>query len=320
MHAAARALTAWPDSTLGLRPERGGPPGWRISTYRHHPSPQSLLTSWGAHVRYTSSIIPAGARAGPPARGVSPSDDGGPHDLPGWVPYGLTLLRSTPELLVGLCPEGRGFLRRVSGGFETQVTAGLPRRSAPIRQPILAFTSVPCLGSLHIVPIAHVPRTPGGSSSACTPGEVTAKRNSFTKVKQRLRELNYKYALLFPAKLWVIDGEATRLFQSPEDVWTWLHAKGLVHSASDTLDDTTWLTPHSKRRKEKSSKAGPFRTQAVTEQEKATQETAHFSHNSLALSNKFQFPSDSDTGATSPSKASGDERAPLMTPRLADDL
>ncbi|KAJ1187096.1 hypothetical protein NDU88_003875 [Pleurodeles waltl] len=151
--------------------------------------------------------------------------------------------------------------------------------------------------------------------------EVQAKRNSFTKVKQRLRELNYKYALLFPAKLRVIDGEATRLFQSQEDVWTWLHAKGLVHSASDTLEDTTWLTPHSKLRKRKSSKAGPSRTQAVTEQEKAIQETVHFSQNSfLALSDKFQFPSVSDTGATSPSKASGDERAPLMTPRLADDL
>ncbi|KAJ1093556.1 hypothetical protein NDU88_006656 [Pleurodeles waltl] len=151
--------------------------------------------------------------------------------------------------------------------------------------------------------------------------EVQAKRNSFTKVKQRLRELNYKYALLFPAKLRVMDGEATRLFQSPVDAWAWLHAKGLVHSASDTLEDTTWLTPHSKRRKRKSSKAGPSRAQAVTEQEKAIQETAHFSHNSFfALSDKFQFPFNSDTGATSPSKTSGDERAPLMTPRLADDL
>ncbi|KAJ1204422.1 hypothetical protein NDU88_008200 [Pleurodeles waltl] len=150
---------------------------------------------------------------------------------------------------------------------------------------------------------------------------VEAKRNSFTKVKQRLRELNYKYALLFPAKLRVIDGEANRLFQSPEDAWTWLHAKGLVHSATDTLEDATWLTPHSKRRKRKSSKAGPSRAQAVTEQEKAIQEAAHFSHNFfLALSDKFQFPSDSDTGATSPSRTSGDERAPLITPRLADDL
>ncbi|KAJ1189277.1 hypothetical protein NDU88_006026 [Pleurodeles waltl] len=205
------------------------------------------------------------------------------------------------ELLVGLCPEGRGFLRRVPGGFETLVTAGLLRRSAPIRLPILAFTGVPCLGSLHIVPIAHVPRTPGGIFIC-----VCTRRGD---------------GLLHSAKLRVIDGEATRLFQSPEDVWTWLHAKDLVHSASDTLEDTTWLTPHSKRRKRKSSKAGPSHIQAVTEQEKAIQETAHFSHNSfLALSDKFQFPSDSDTGATSPSKASADECAPLMTPRLADDL
>ncbi|KAJ1109725.1 hypothetical protein NDU88_007085 [Pleurodeles waltl] len=88
-----------------------------------------------------------------------------------------------------------------------------------------------------------------------------------------------------------------------------------------TLEDTTWVTPHSKRRKRKSRKAGPSRAQAVTEQEKAIQEAAHFSHNFfLVLFDKFQFPSDSDTGATSPSKTSGDERATLITPRLADDL
>ncbi|KAJ1142758.1 hypothetical protein NDU88_009071 [Pleurodeles waltl] len=103
-------------------------------------------------------------------------------------------------------------------------------------------------------------------------------------------------------------------------VCTW-RGDGQPRRASDALEDATWLTPHPKRRKRKSSKAGPSRAQAVTEQEKAIQETAHFSHNSfLALSDKFQFPSDSDTGASSPSKTSGDERAPLMIPRLADDL
>ncbi|KAJ1215569.1 hypothetical protein NDU88_003177 [Pleurodeles waltl] len=61
-----------------------------------------------------------------------------------------------------------------------------------------------------------------------------------------------------------------------------------LRRASDALEDATWLTPHSKRRKRKSSKAGPSRAQAVTEQEKAIQEAAHFSHNSfLALSDKF---------------------------------
>ncbi|KAJ1208302.1 hypothetical protein NDU88_003688 [Pleurodeles waltl] len=94
-----------------------------------------------------------------------------------------------------------------------------------------------------------------------------------------------------------------------------------LRRATDTLEDATWLTPHFKRRKRKSSKAGPSLTQAVTEQEKAIQAAEHFSHNSfMALSDKFQFPSGTDTGATSPSGTSGDERAQLVTPRLTDDL
>ncbi|KAJ1082322.1 hypothetical protein NDU88_002490 [Pleurodeles waltl] len=94
--------------------------------------------------------------------GFPPTDDGGPRDLPGWAPYGLIYLRYTPELLVGPHPEGPEPLRRVFGGFATLVTAGYPQRAAPIRQPILPFTGVPCFGSLHIVLTAHVPQIPGG--------------------------------------------------------------------------------------------------------------------------------------------------------------
>ncbi|KAJ1199513.1 hypothetical protein NDU88_003347 [Pleurodeles waltl] len=98
----------------------------------------------------------------PTARGVSPTDDGGLHDLPGWASYGLTYLRCTPELLGDPCPEGPELLGRISGDSETRVTASYPQRAAPIRQPILPFTGVPCFGSLHIVLTAHVPQTPGG--------------------------------------------------------------------------------------------------------------------------------------------------------------
>ncbi|KAJ1094202.1 hypothetical protein NDU88_007280 [Pleurodeles waltl] len=117
---------------------------------------------------------------------------------------------------------------------------------------------------------------------------------------------------------------AAHVLQTPGETFIYVCTRrgdGQLHRASDALEDATWLTPHSKRRKRKSSKAGPSRAQAATEQEKAIQEVAHFSHNSfLALSDKFKFPSDLDTGATSPSKTSGDEHVPLITPRLADDL
>ncbi|KAJ1109736.1 hypothetical protein NDU88_007096 [Pleurodeles waltl] len=98
----------------------------------------------------------------PTARGVSPTDDGGPHDLPGWAPQGLTYLRCTLELIVGPCPEGPELLGCISRDSETRVTASYPQRATPIRQPILPFTDVPCFGSLHIVLTAHVPQTPGG--------------------------------------------------------------------------------------------------------------------------------------------------------------
>ncbi|KAJ1116987.1 hypothetical protein NDU88_005188 [Pleurodeles waltl] len=63
--------------------------------------------------------------------------------------------------------------------------------------------------------------------------EVQRKRASFTKVKQLLCDSNLTYSLLFPAHLWVIDGERTHIFSSLEDAWTWLHAKGLVDPTKD---------------------------------------------------------------------------------------
>ncbi|KAJ1151222.1 hypothetical protein NDU88_004009 [Pleurodeles waltl] len=137
---------------LGLRCGRTPPPG-----------PRDLPTCWKAACAARLPIIPAGAHAvPPPPGGFPPTGDGGPHDLPGWTPYGLTYFRCTPELLVGPYQEDPELLRRISGGSETLVTASYPQRAAPIRQLILPFTGVPYFGSLHIVLAAHVPQTPRG--------------------------------------------------------------------------------------------------------------------------------------------------------------
>ena len=55
--------------------------------------------------------------------------------------------------------------------------------------------------------------------------EVQRHRTSFLKIKNQLRSLSIQYALIYPAKLRVVDGDSTRFFTTPEDAWTWLHAR-----------------------------------------------------------------------------------------------
>ena len=73
--------------------------------------------------------------------------------------------------------------------------------------------------------------------------EVQRRRASFLKVKSQLRSLNMQYALIYPAKLRVVDGENTHFFTTPEDTWTWLHAKGLVNESEATRSRDGWTAP-----------------------------------------------------------------------------
>lgn len=47
--------------------------------------------------------------------------------------------------------------------------------------------------------------------------ETQKLRRSFYAVKAALRAKGNKYSILFPAKLWVVDGETVHFFSSPKD-------------------------------------------------------------------------------------------------------
>lgn len=52
--------------------------------------------------------------------------------------------------------------------------------------------------------------------------EVQRKRALFTSAKKRLRELHYKYAMLYPAKLKIIADNKTLFFTAAQEVMDWL--------------------------------------------------------------------------------------------------
>ncbi|KAJ1173386.1 hypothetical protein NDU88_005222 [Pleurodeles waltl] len=94
-----------------------------------------------------------------------------------------------------------------------------------------------------------------------------------------------------------------------------------MHMTPDHQEDPTWLTPHKKQRKRKSSKARPSRAQAVKDQDEAIKEASQLSTNSFyALTENSQIPSNTETGTPLPSRGSLDDEGPTRTPRLADDL
>lgn len=57
--------------------------------------------------------------------------------------------------------------------------------------------------------------------------EIQKKRAVFTSVKKRLRDLNYKYAMLYPAKLKIITDNKSHFFTSAQEVSDWLDLAGL---------------------------------------------------------------------------------------------
>ncbi|KAJ1152777.1 hypothetical protein NDU88_005552 [Pleurodeles waltl] len=71
----------------------------------------------------------------------------------------------------------------------------------------------------------------------------------------------------------------------------------------------------------KSSRARPFQAQAAWEQEKAIKETSQLISNPFfALPDSPLIASDTDTGASPPSRGSLEEEGLILTPRMADDL
>ena len=150
--------------------------------------------------------------------------------------------------------------------------------------------------------------------------EVQQRRATFLEIKSRLRTLNMKYALLFPAKLRVVDGDTTHFFTSPEDAWTWLHAKGLVKHDEDSLDSQGWRPSGRQRIRRKRSGRVPTRPQQAQERTKAIEAVA------LTLRNSFSPLRTEDNFSTGSAESEtldwlGSEgRPPLLTPRSADAL
>ncbi|KAJ1091700.1 hypothetical protein NDU88_004817 [Pleurodeles waltl] len=96
--------------------------------------------------------------------------------------------------------------------------------------------------------------------------EVQHKRTSYINVKQLLYECNITYSLLFAARLQVVDEGKSHIFPSPEDAWTWLHAKGLVRSHREDLLEGAWLTPQPQK---SGIKMHPSKAQAAEGQAQA---------------------------------------------------
>ncbi|KAJ1190801.1 hypothetical protein NDU88_000120 [Pleurodeles waltl] len=98
--------------------------------------------------------------------------------------------------------------------------------------------------------------------------EVQRKHATFNTAKQILRDKNYSYSLMYPAKLRVVDGERSHIFPISEDAWTWIHAKGLIDPTAETRTQKEWLTPQPRRKKKSTCKteSGPTKSQVEAEQ------------------------------------------------------
>ncbi|KAJ1189108.1 hypothetical protein NDU88_005859 [Pleurodeles waltl] len=147
--------------------------------------------------------------------------------------------------------------------------------------------------------------------------EVQKKRNSFYHVKACLRKHNIKYALLFPARLRIQDDTRTLFFTSPEDAWTWLHAKGLADPLDTIALGADRPSSTSGRRQRKKQGAKPSPEQAQTERSRLLRATSRFV-NASPTASSTQADVEQEQDANSDSAES--TRGPTLTPRTADDI
>lgn len=72
---------------------------------------------------------------------------------------------------------------------------------------------------------------PRSRSTQISLPRIQKKRALFTTAKRRLRDLNYKYARLYPAKLKIL-ADNKFFFTSAQEVLDWLEARPHVHQRS----------------------------------------------------------------------------------------
>ncbi|KAJ1162468.1 hypothetical protein NDU88_002936 [Pleurodeles waltl] len=147
--------------------------------------------------------------------------------------------------------------------------------------------------------------------------EVQKKRSSFYHVKECLRKHNIKYALMFPARLRIQDDTRALFFTTPEDAWTWLHAKGLADPIDTSTLGENWSSPKTRRRQRKKQGIKPSPEQSQTERSLLLQATSRFVNTSpTALSTQTDGEPYHDVNSDSVEST----RGPTLTPRTADDI
>ena len=102
--------------------------------------------------------------------------------------------------------------------------------------------------------------------------EVQRQRNNFNAVKAQLRKMNLSYALLFPARLRVVEADTSHFFTTPKDAWDWLHTKGIQDIPEETGPDGDGWSVARRRCKQYHSKkprAKPSMSQIAQEQAEA---------------------------------------------------
>ncbi|KAJ1192470.1 hypothetical protein NDU88_001777 [Pleurodeles waltl] len=71
--------------------------------------------------------------------------------------------------------------------------------------------------------------------------KVQSSRKGFLEVKAKLRAMNIRYMLLYPARLKVLSGGKSHFFKRPEEEWRWLEIWDKV--TPGRTDRTEWASP-----------------------------------------------------------------------------
>ena len=155
---------------------------------------------------------------------------------------------------------------------------------------------------------------------------IQQQRSSFLGIKRKLRELDLKYALLFPARLRVSINGKTHFFDSPVEAWSWVE-RYTPAALTGPVDD--WQrTSHKKRRPAARrggiDRLGPSRSPSIRQQTIDRRS---------ALQSAVEFTSAAEESPTTPLKSSSDTESsvshhslhslslgPRVTPQTADDI
>ena len=159
---------------------------------------------------------------------------------------------------------------------------------------------------------------------------VQHQRNTFLKVKRKLREINYRYSLLFPARLRVEANGKTHFFTEPQHVWDWLESIGHGVDSPPPVEDVQASQPRAKVRHRKNPKerhrvypkSVPQLEQMIQERRETLQAAELLTKQHLRDQPDTESDaSTSDKGSSStwPSLVDGNP-LPCITPQSVDEL